>query len=267
VSRPRRRRRPQAIRALSYDYPSGNDVEPHTHPEDQLLYASAGVMTVRTGEGTWIVPPHRGVWIPAQVEHAIHMSGPVSMRTLYLPREPGASRPMRCRVLDVPPLLRELVLAAVARGGLDPNVREDENLLAVIMDQLRTLPERSLHLPMPGDPRAARVARRLVERPEDTRPAAVVVRGSGASQRTIERVFRREVGMGLGEWRRQLRLGRAIERLAAGESVTTVAIESGYDSVSAFISAFRSVFGRTPGRYFRSAAGSSTGSPAAIDVR
>jgi len=76
------------------------------------------------------------------------------------------------------------------------------------------------------------------------------VRGSGASQRTLERVFRAETGMSLGGWRQQLRLGRALEKLAAGESVTAVAIDSGYASASAFVVAFRAAFGRTPGRYF-----------------
>ena len=40
--------------------------------------------------------------------------------------------------------------------------------------------------------------------------------------------------------------------LAAGQAVTSVALDVGYDSPSAFISAFRVTFGQTPGEYFRS---------------
>ena len=41
----------------------------------------------------------------------------------------------------------------------------------------------------------------------------------------------------------------ALEKLAAGAPVTTVALDLGYDNVSAFIARFRATFGITPGRY------------------
>jgi AraC-like DNA-binding protein len=239
------------IRVLSYDYPTGHRVEPHRHDEHQLLFASAGVMTVQTPEGSWIVPPHRGVWIPARMEHSIRMSGQVSMRTLYIPRALARTLPSSCRVLDVTPLVRELVLAAVARGGLDPSVRADVPLFRLLVDQLRALPTPAFHLPFPRDPRALRVAARLERQPGDPGSARDLARGSGASQRTIERAFRAETGMSFGAWRQQLRLGRALEQLAAGDSVTSVAMDSGYSSPSAFVAAFKATFGRTPGRYFR----------------
>src|SRR5690242_12214422 len=71
-------------RTLAVGYSSGTVLEPHSHDWAQLVYASEGVMTVRTVEGTWVVPSHRAVWIPSGVEHSIAMSGRVAMRTLYL---------------------------------------------------------------------------------------------------------------------------------------------------------------------------------------
>lgn len=239
------------IRAFAYDYRSGHRVEPHRHDEHQLLLASAGVMTVQTSDGSWIVPPHRGVWIPARMEHAIRMSGEVAMRTLYVPRMRARGLPRSCRVLDVSPLVRELVLAAVARGGLDPARGADRHFFRVLVDQLRALPTPAFHLPFPRDARALRVAARLEQRPGEAGSTRDLVRGSGASQRTIERAFRAETGMTLRAWRQQLRLGRALEQLAGGDSVTAVAIESGYSTPSAFVAAFKATFGRTPGRYFR----------------
>ena len=52
------------------------------------------------------------------------------------------------------------------------------------------------------------------------------------------------------EWRQRVRLLRALEMLAADMSVTRVALELGYENVSAFIALFRRTFGVTPGRYF-----------------
>jgi len=252
VSRSRQTPR-RAVTALAHDYPSGHRVEVHTHEEHQLLFAATGVMTVHTPAGSWIVPPNRAVWVPAGVEHSIRMSGAVAMRTLYLATSAKArGLPAHCTVLEISPLLREIVLAAVSRGGLDvERAAADANLFRVLLDELRALPTRAMHLPFPHDPRALRLAEGLERRPGDARPARDLARGTGASPRTMERLFQAETGMSLGAWRRQLRLGRALERLAAGESVTAVAIESGYAGTSAFVSAFKATFGRTPGRYFR----------------
>src|SRR5881392_2577181 len=102
---------PQAhpVSTLTYDFPEDHEIPTHTHPEDQLVYASRGVMTVKSGEGMWVVPPQRAVWIPARTPHGVIISAPVSMRTLYLRR--GLVRTLTgCRVVNVSPLLRELIL-------------------------------------------------------------------------------------------------------------------------------------------------------------
>jgi len=79
----------------------------------------------------------------------------------------------------------------------------------------------------------------------------VLARRSGASARTLQRIFRAETGMTFGTWRQQLRLGHALQALGAGSSVTSVALDAGYASVSAFISAFRHTYGQPPARYLR----------------
>ena len=47
----------------------------------------------------------------------------------------------------------------------------------------------------------------------------------------------------------QRRLLRALELLATGDNVTTIALELGYDNTSAFIAMFRRCLGTTPTRY------------------
>jgi len=247
MSRTRHRR--GCVRSLAYDYASGHRVVPHRHTWHQLVYAVRGVMTLSTSSGSWIVPANRGVWVPAHVEHAIRMSGAVHMRTLYLdPRATGARAPRECRVVDVSPLLRELIVEIVARGGLDRRVAHERHLADVLFDHVGALRAIGVHLPEPRDARARRVADRLADDPADARPLAAIARGSGASARTLQRLFRAETGMTFDAWRRQLRLSHALTRLAAGGSVTEVALDAGYASVSAFVSIFRRTFGETPGR-------------------
>jgi AraC-like DNA-binding protein len=68
----------------------------------------------------------------------------------------------------------------------------------------------------------------------------------------LERLFQKETGLTFAQWRRQLRLHAAIVRLNRGESVTSVALDAGYQNTSAFIEMFRRLVGCTPGRYLDS---------------
>ncbi len=239
------------VRTLAVGYPSGAVLKRHSHPWAQLVYAFEGVMTVQTEQGTWVVPAHRAVWIPGGVEHSVAMSGWVSMRTLYVAPRLARTLPSRCCVVAVAPLLRELILHAVARGPLRGDLAEHRHLIDFLVDQLRELPAAPLELPVPRDARALRVALRLREEPGLAEPVEVLARVAGASRRTLERLFRKETGMSLGRWRQQARLLEAMRLLAQGEPVTSIALEVGYESPSAFIATFRAVLGTTPGRYYR----------------
>ena len=101
------------------------------------------------------------------------------------------------------------------------------------------------------DPRARRLIEHVERDPAPRRSLGRLARSTGASPRTLQRLFRGETGMTVGNWRRQLRLARSLEILAAGSSVTTAAFDAGYQSVSAYVSVFHRTFGETPGRYFR----------------
>ncbi len=243
--------RPFLVRSLAAGYLPGAVLERHSHEWVQLVYASEGVMSVQTDDGNWIVPPNRGVWIPAQVGHSITMSGRVSMRTIYFPPQLVKTLPRRCCVIEVSPLLRELILHAVAMGPLRRDMPEHRRLVDVMLDQLRVLPALPLELPMPRDPRALRVALRIRDEPGARATLADLAKAAGASRRTLERVFHADTGMTLGRWRQQARLLHAVRMLAGGDSVTATALEVGYDSTSAFIEAFSSVLGATPGRYYK----------------
>jgi AraC-like DNA-binding protein len=243
---------PSPVTTLTYDFAHGHVIPEHFHLEDQLVYASRGVMTVRTSEGAWVVPPRRAVWIPARIPHSIVMSGAVSMRTLYLRARMVSRLPRTCCVVNVSSLLQELILHACKSRVLRRRSKAESRLIAVIVDQLEAVQAIPLQLPTPADPRAIRVAETLRRGPSDPFPLEKVCRNAGASKRTIERIFLLETRMSLGKWRQQLRLMRSLELLAAGEKIAHTALEAGYSTPSAFIAMFRKVLGVTPGRYFAS---------------
>jgi AraC-like DNA-binding protein len=241
---------PSQVTPLTYDFPHGQVVPEHFHPEDQLVYACRGVMTVRTAEGAWVVPAQRAVWIPARTPHSIVMSGAVSMRTLYLRAHLVRRLPRTCCVVNVSPLLQELVLHACSFPALNRRSKLQRHLIDVIVDQLETVQAIPLQLPTPSDPRAVRVAEALLRDPSNQCALEQICQKAGASKRTIERLFQLETNLSLGKWRQQLRLMRSLELLAAGEKTTHAALETGYSTPSAFIAMFRRTLGVTPGRYF-----------------
>jgi AraC-like DNA-binding protein len=242
--------RKSEIITLTQDYVAGQMVALHFHDRDQLVYASQGVMTVRTADAVWVVPPHRAVWIPALVPHSIAMSGRVAMRTLYLRRKLVRNVLQGCCVINVLPLLKELILHACKFRTLKKSIRRQKHIVDLVIDQLETVQTVPLRLPHPSDPRSMRVADALMADPSNRGTLDQICKGRGASKRTVERLFQQETGMTFGKWRQQLRLMESMRLLAEGEKVTHAAVEAGYSSPSAFISMFRKVLGTTPTRYF-----------------
>ena len=246
---------PSPVTALAFDLPHGHSIPEHMHPEDQLVYACQGVMTVRTPAGTWVVPVRRAVWIPARTPHNILMSGAVSMRTIYLRARIVKGLPRTCCVVNVSPLLQNLIVHLCTYKELSRRSKIQAHLIDVLIDQLETVQAVALQLPAPVDARAARVAAALQRCSGDSPSLGRVCAQAGASKRTIERIFRQETNLSLGKWRQQLRLVRALQLLAAGEKISNAALEAGYSTSSAFIAMFRRALGTTPRRYFESSAG------------
>lgn len=239
------------VRSLATQYASGYRMLEHTHPWRQLLYATSGAMTVYAGRRSWIIPPGKAVFIPADCRHSMRMWGEVAMRSLYFPAAsdaPALTSP-ECFVLSVTPLLRELILRVIDCAALDSRVPEQTRLAAVLLDEMGCAPVTPLVLPLPVDSRAAATAQDVLGRPAADDSLDQLARRHGAGRRTLERIFRGETGMSFGMWRQQARLLHSVSALAEGKPVTEAALDAGYASVSAYIAAFKRTFGCTPGSF------------------
>lgn len=228
-------------------YPAQHTVEKHQHERAQLLYAVQGLMVVTTDQGSWTVPPQQAVWIPPNLQHEVTMPCAVVMRSLFIRRDLAQEHFTDCRVVEVTPLLRELIARLVTLPH--DNTPQLERLMAVLLDEIKQLKSPPLHLPAPLDNRLRSITEALMADPANNIELQQWARTVGASSRTLSRLFERETGMSFSQWRQQLRLLTAIERLTAGQSVTTVALELGYQSPSAFIAMFRRALGSPPGKY------------------
>jgi len=238
-----------SISTLAYEYPPAFQVPEHAHGADQVIYATHGVMEVSVGQSFWLIPPQFAIWIPASVVHRIRMPAAVSMRTLYLRKGLGRRLPSACTVLHVTPLLRELIVEAVRIGQLRSRNHMHQALRELIVFHLESASPVPTFLKLPRDQRALTVAQALIETQSQNPSLDSLCARAGASVRTIERVFRREVGTDFATWRRQARLIKAVEMLAGGCSVKQAAGETGYRQSSGFVAMFRQTFGATPGAW------------------
>jgi AraC-like DNA-binding protein len=224
---------------------AGGGIEAHWHDRNQIVYAGRGVLSVSTDAGSWVAPATRAIWIPGGTLHQHRAYGETTLHTVGLEENPLA--------LDVPsalvvsPLLRELLLAYTAGETRCDGTAERARLRGVLLDQLRRSPRRATYLPAARDPRLAAVCELLRGEPADNRTLTELGRDVGASERTLSRLCKADLGMTFPQWRTQLRLHEALRLLAEGEQVTRVAHRTGWASASAFIDTFRRAFGHTPG--------------------
>jgi AraC-like DNA-binding protein/quercetin dioxygenase-like cupin family protein len=249
----RAERTPRPIVAVGHDYPPAFELARHRHRRSQLIYAAAGVVTVATDAGAWVAPPERAVWIPAGVAHAVKMVGAVSTRSVLVDAETSRARGDRCQVLVVSSLLRALLLAATEvprRYDIDGR---DGLVMSLLVAEILQAPIVPLAVPFPRSAALARRCHGFLARPDAKIGIDEFRAPLGVSRRGFTRWFRREAGVSFASWRTQACVVAALPRLAAGETVTSVAVDLGYDSPAAFATMFKRLLGIPPSRYQPSA--------------
>jgi AraC-like DNA-binding protein/quercetin dioxygenase-like cupin family protein len=245
------------VRMRSRSVPADAHFEPHRHPWAQLAYCASGIVQVSaaapdraSGEVTYIVPPSRAVWIAPGALHSVHVLEAAAFRTLYIDASVTPADWSGCRVLVVSPLLRELV-PALDEPAL-PAARE-ELLTRLVLDELRSAAIQDLGVPLPppatGDKRLRALCEAVLRAPAERATLAQWASAVGASERTMARLFREQLGTSYQQWRQQAVLAHALPLLARGLPVSQVAAATGYASDSAFTAMFKAALGQPPSQF------------------
>ncbi len=238
-------------------------VMPHSHPWAQVAISTTGVIRLTVSDGTYIVPPSRALWIPPGVEHAVTMVEDADLRTLYFhqPRGrcgPGVPRDQenawrQCRVLEVSDLLRALVreMPTLPDGGpatTAAELRREQHLSALVRDELARAAAVKLGVDLPQDKRLRYLCEAVLADPTRHDTLADWAQDTGASPRTVARLFRSELGSTFTQWRQQVILAKAVSLAAGRMPMGQIAAELGY-SASAFSAMVRKSVGQPPGRF------------------
>jgi len=234
--------------SLARHYPRGLRIDPHSHTWAQVLYAVSGVMWVEVGREALVVPPQRAVWLPAGTLHSIHMMSEVEMRNLYLHERNVGHLSRRSDVFEVNGLLRELITSIAEHErtrARDQTYLDAAYRLAML--ELAHARRSSLRIALPdaSDRRLEALCRAVIDNPSNAISFEQHAASVGASVRTLARLFRRELGVGFAEWRRQVQLAVALSALAQGRPVGSIARSLGFQP-SSFSDMFRRELGAPP---------------------
>lgn len=239
---------------VAWELPRGaiRQTAAHSHREAQLCGLDGGLAILETERGAWTCPPGRCVWIPPNRVHSLRSCGKISGWIVRLEIRARATLPGEPCILALSPLLKEIVARVMTWVESPEANAAKRRLVQVLHDEICAASQIQLHLPVPRDPALKRLVTRMAE---DTagvaKNLAGLAREVGLSERSLFRNFQKETGLSPGQWRRQLQVLRSLELLAKGRSVTATSFEVGYESVGAFIRAFRQTVGVTPTEYVR----------------
>ena len=222
----------------------------HSHSWAQLSYAIDGVLEVRTMSGRFIAPPLRAIWIPANTQHSVHCCDHTQLRSLYIGSHVARLDWPECRVLAVSALMRELI-----REFSEMPVEYDQHghqgrLVDVLLDQIALAPEAGLSLPWPSDSRLHSICGEIQQHPDSQTTLAEFSKRLHLCERSLSRIFLQQTGLSFRQWRQRSRLLFSLSLLEHGTRVTDVAIRCGYESMPAFIAAFKAQMGITPTELF-----------------
>ncbi|MFK3780408.1 AraC family transcriptional regulator [Agrobacterium sp. NPDC089420] len=241
----------EPVLALCRTYSKGHLGPVHSHRRTQIWYAHQGVVLVSTADGRWMIPPGHGLIIPAGLEHESETISTVEMHSIYV--HPDLFQAEVPRVVEITPLASSLIAELLSEEHQPVAFHRRGLVRALLLDEINRLPERPLGLPFPGNQRLAGLCRDFLNRPVARVEIDDWAAAMGISRRSFTRLFRKELGVSFVTWRQQACIFASLPRLAAGEAVTNVALDAGYENIPAFTTMFRRMLGSSP-RAYRQAA-------------
>jgi AraC-like DNA-binding protein len=207
----------------------------HMHSEGQLVYVHRGKMALMFRDAGWAVFGPSLVWIPANCPHSGSSITAFTGATFWeaeLPRLRFPSTPCR---LAIPPKLNLSCFLTGSRG----------KVRSIIGNLLYAGQRTNFALAFPRLPAMRYLAIVMMVTPNLIMDVDVAADHIGMSRRSFTRRFRIETELSFAQWRRALVTYCADVLFRDKESVSSIAHQLGYDSVSAFIAMYRRTRGRT----------------------
>ncbi len=225
-------------------------VDKHHHNYAQLAYSAKGLMHIETDEGLYILPPQQALWLPDNVPHTHYCHNEIHYRSLHFSPSITQALPNQVKTLGVSALLKELIIEMSNWPSDYLLDGPKQRLINVLIDQLSIAPDNQIFMPKVSDPRLLIIVKALTLEPNNKTSLEQWADTISTSTRTLNRLFNQHYGMGFSQWRQKQRILKSLDMLNDGRSTQYIADALGYESASAFNTAFKKQMQVSPRQFF-----------------
>lgn len=212
---------------LVRNFSHGLVIEDHMHPFGQLLYANSGILSVITRHGNFIIPSHRAMWLPPFCAHEVRMLTDVNITSLLLQSD-AELETLDCRVIEMPALMRALLVETLSFDKGQRNIRREQAILQLLRGEIAAAQRVSCTVPMPSGDKLTLLCKEIMHDLSQTLSLAQLAEKAASTPRTIARQFQSELGMSYRHWLETVRFNYACAQLERGTAAKIVAADLGY---------------------------------------
>jgi AraC-like DNA-binding protein len=216
----------------------------HRHEKGQMTYIEGGIAYLNTQDKAYFIPGRHYIWIPAGLDHFVQHKNPaLIVRNIYFCHDPDSSEPFYNKLGIYPAnnlLLEMLQFTEPWKGNIAPGSKQYQ-FLSTLKD---ILPQISKHplpivLPTSDDERMQPIIEYLHTHLSDPLTLLGVADKFGMSVRTLSRLFQSAMDISFLQYLKLCRAIRAMELLLqTNKTISEIAYETGYTSISAFSNTF-----------------------------
>lgn len=224
--------------------------EAHAHKMGQLIFVEKGLQYLHTESTQYLLPTFHCAWIPPGMMHKTTSPlDEVFLRCIFFENVPNHPFFKEINIFNTPTVLREMILFTEQWSRLEEYDETEAAFLNALIQILPTTFQNSLPLvlPVPKNPRLAGIVDFMVENLLEGITVPAIAAQFNVSPRTIERLFKDDIGLTVAGYIKLLKMIKSVELLSIqGSSVKQVAMQVGYDSISTFSNTFSQVLGVRP---------------------
>lgn len=220
----------------------------HHHLKNQFVVCLAGLVTLETEQGMWILPPNSALWIPAMTNHQVKSYGYSSGYVLFIDPKLDIQIPDHFQMYYTSDFLKALLVRTTTIVHAYES-EQDQRLMHCLLDEILAAPKQFFYLAMPQEQRLKKISDHLLSQPELNLSLAEWAERCCMSERSMTRAFQRETAMSINQWRKKLHVILALQWLSEGESVQRIAHRLAYDSDTSFIVMFKKIMQMSPKKY------------------
>lgn len=227
-----------------------HDDQPHAHLSYQLTFVAQGFQYIHIGANSYLVPPNHAIWIPSNLMHRTVSTGTATSLTVVLFKVvPNHAFYQQITVFAVPNVLKELLRYA---AKWNHQLKVDDEQVAFLQAILLGLPnfsaaQNTLQIPVPADQRLKVVCDYINHHFKATDSLSFYAGLAHLSERSLQRIFKAETGITIKKYIQLIRVLKSVQLLSDRKfTLSQVAVMVGYQSLSAFTSAYKQIMQAKP---------------------